>query len=385
MCLSPVACRPSLRERAKYVTLVPVRRRVLPGGRTTCGASRPVGSADFTTQEARLGPFSTGCVAAWARQNLRRTMWCMVKPTPLPEPFGPIPFRVGDALLEGLTRPRLRRSDLVAPIHGVRVLAGVDCSVVEAVAAVLRSDQWFSHTTAARLWGGPLPRDLSDDVHVSTAGDRSMRRSHVVGHRCAHADVRDHPVGRVSAPARTWVECAEFLGERDLVALGDYFVGRSGLATIDDLAAAIRPGSRGARSARAALRRIRVGAESPMETVIRLAVVDAGFPEPELNIDVHGAGGEFLGRVDMAWPSLRIALEYDGDHHREREQYRHDQRRGNGFAANDWLVIHATAADVSRPAVMFERLRQAFIARAGEKRRARVTDRAERDAGRRRA
>ena len=107
-----------------------------------------------------------------------------------------------------------------------------------------------------------------------------------------------------------------------------------------------------------------------METHLRLAVVDAGFPEPALNIDVRADSGEFLGRVDMAWTAYRIALEYDGDHHRERETFRHDQRRGNGFTVNGWLVIHATAVDLARPAVLFERLRRAFADRAGRTRHA---------------
>ncbi|WNY32760.1 hypothetical protein Q9Q99_10360 [Curtobacterium flaccumfaciens] len=99
-------------------------------------------------------------------------------------------------------------------------------------------------------------------------------------------------------------------------------------------------------------------------------MVEAGFPEPELNVDVHDGAGRFLGRVDMAWPEFGIALEYDGDHHRERDTFRHDQRRDNGFVVNDWLVIHATASDAHRPAVLFERLRQAFEVRAvGNRRR----------------
>ncbi len=106
-----------------------------------------------------------------------------------------------------------------------------------------------------------------------------------------------------------------------------------------------------------------------METRFRLAVVHAGFAEPQLNIDVLDEAGVFLGRVDMAWPEYRIALEYDGDHHREQETFRHDQRRRNGFEVNGWLVIHVTAADAARPAVMFERLRQAFVLRAGGTRR----------------
>ena len=313
-------------------------------------------------------------------------MSCMSKPAPLLGSFGPVPFRVSEAVAAGVPAHRLRRSDLVVPIHGVRAPADLPPTLVEAVAVVLRPDQWFSHTTAARIWGGPLPRELPDDiVHVSTAADRTMRRAHVVGHRCARPAVREHSVGRVSTPARAWFECAEMLGEQDLIALGDYFVGRSGLATIDDLAAEIRSGARGAKVARAALRHVRVGAESAMETFMRLAVIEAGFPEPELNLDVVDEAGNFLGRVDMAWSDRKIALEYDGDHHRDPDQYRQDQRRGNGFAANGWLVIHATAVDAGRPAVLFERLRQAFVSRAGGTRRAVDADRAEPAAAGRRA
>lgn len=291
--------------------------------------------------------------------------------------LGPDPFRVRDAVVEGVPRHRLRRSDLVTPIHGVRASSRLRPTLVEAVAVVLRGDQWFSHTTAVRIWGGPLPRSVPDDVvHVSTAADRSMRRAHVVGHRCTRPAVREHAVGRVSTPARAWFECAELLDERELVALGDYFVGRSGLATVDDLAAEVHPRTRGARRARAALERIRVGAESAMETYVRLAVVDAGFPEPQLNLEVHDEQGIFLGRVDFAWPDRKTALEYDGDHHRDREQFRHDQRRGNGFTADGWLVIHATAADAVCPAVLFERLRQAFAARPGRTRRVSGAERA---------
>ena len=149
----------------------------------------------------------------------------------------------------------------------------------------------------------------------------------------------------------------------ELVVLGDYFVGPAGLATIDDLAAAIIPGTRGVERARAALARVRSGTESPMETRLRIAVVDAGFPEPSVNVEVFDRNGVFLGRVDLAWADQRIGLEYDGDHHRDRSTFQHDQRRSNGFVVNDWILIHATSADAARPAVLFERLRQAFVQR----------------------
>ncbi|MGN8049599.1 hypothetical protein ACTJKO_07885 [Curtobacterium sp. 22159] len=236
---------------------------------------------------------------------------------------------------------------------------------------MLRPDQHFSHTSAALLWGAPLLAAVRDgDVHVTSTNGIAMRRNRVIGHRVRSADVRVLAGLRVSAPAQAWFECAAVLSVTELVVFGDHLVGPKRLATIDDLAGSIRPGARAARIARLALQRIRVGSESGMESRLRLAVVDAGFPEPDLNIDVVDARGVFLGRVDMAWPRYRIALEYDGDHHREQGTFRHDQRRRNGFEVNDWLVIHATASDMVRPAVMFERLRQAFAQRMRETRRA---------------
>jgi hypothetical protein len=101
-----------------------------------------------------------------------------------------------------------------------------------------------------------------------------------------------------------------------------------------------------------------------METRFRLIVVAAGFPEPELNLEVLDANGRFLGRADMVWPSLRIAIEYDGDHHRtDRGTFHSDRRRGNGFAANGWIVIHVTSVDVHDPGPALGRLDEAFRAR----------------------
>lgn len=307
----------------------------------------------------------------------------MTRARPLPAQLADRPFRVAEALSAGVHAERLRRRDLRAPVHGVRVRAGgASPDFIDAIAVVMRPDQYFSHTTAASLWGAPLPRSIEESgtVHVSTRGTEArMRRPNVVGHRSSTSTVVELGGRRLSSPADAWFECAGELGLGALVAVGDHLVGPSGLATIADLAAALVPGGRHVTAARHALDRVRVGSESAMETWFRLAVVDAGFPEPELNVEVLDDDGRFLGRVDMAWPEHRIALEYDGDHHRERETFRHDQRRDNGFAVNDWVVVHATAADRPRPALLFERLRQAFGRRTSTTTRAdrsrRVSDR----------
>lgn len=290
----------------------------------------------------------------------------MPRPRPLPSTLEPSAFRVRDALDVGVDPGRLRRRYLYRPVHGVRS-AVPTLSLVAAVALVMRPDQHLSHTTAARLWGAPLPRDHEATVHVTTSGDGPlMRRPEVTGHRRRSAALVGTRAGlRLSAPAQAWRESGSLLSVAQLVAVGDFLVGPAGLCTVDDLAMTIVPGERFVAVARAAVASVRVGAESPMETWLRLAVVEAGFPEPELQVEVVDEGGRLLGRVDLAWPALRIALEYDGEHHRERDAFEHDQRRDNAMAVHGWLVLHATRADAGRPAVLFERLRQAFAARRG--------------------
>ncbi|MGC4787308.1 endonuclease domain-containing protein [Micromonospora sp. DT178] len=89
-------------------------------------------------------------------------------------------------------------------------------------------------------------------------------------------------------------------------------------------------------------------AESPMETRLRLLLLDAGLPPAVAQHDVRKADGRFVGRVDLAWPALRVAVEYDGDHHRERAHFRQDVARLNALRAAGWIVLRFTADDVLR-------------------------------------
>jgi hypothetical protein len=56
-------------------------------------------------------------------------------------------------------------------------------------------------------------------------------------------------------------------------------------------------------------------AESLMETRSRLVLVLRGLPRPELQYQVYDEFGEFVARLDMAYPGLKLAMEYDGRGH----------------------------------------------------------------------
>jgi len=108
---------------------------------------------------------------------------------------------------------------------------------------------------------------------------------------------------RLTSPTRTRLDLASIAGLDELVIAGDSLVCSHGpefpaphepLCTVAELRAIVanHPGVRGVRAAREAFELIRVGADSKPETMMRLAFVRAGLPEPDLNHvlwGVHGA------------------------------------------------------------------------------------------------
>jgi hypothetical protein len=89
-------------------------------------------------------------------------------------------------------------------------------------------------------------------------------------------------------------------------------------------------------------------AESPMESRLRLLLLDAGLPPAVAQHEVRDARGHFIGRVDLAWPEFKLAVEYEGDHHRERGQFRRDIARLDAMRVAGWTVVRLTADDVLR-------------------------------------
>jgi hypothetical protein len=89
----------------------------------------------------------------------------------------------------------------------------------------------------------------------------------------------------------------------------------------------------GGRALRQAIADIRQGAESRPESHLRLLIVGAGLPEPELNQEIHDPTGRLLARVDMLYRFERVIVEYDGAQHRtDDRQYEKDLCGSNDFA-----------------------------------------------------
>ncbi|GHD41301.1 endonuclease domain-containing protein [Mycetocola manganoxydans] len=244
--------------------------------------------------------------------------------------------------------------------------------------------EFFSHTTAATLWGVPLPRLEDRLIDVSVFRPRRAPkgagvRGHTLDPNLVH--VTTHRGLRLATPASTWANLGPLLHPYDLVAAGDAIVcqrtsaGGSGvtqppIATLDQLRAAIDAGRRpGVGALRDALGRIRTGSWSRLETWVRLILVDAGLPEPVLNFDAFADAGSFLGCVDLAYPDLKIAIEYEGAHHWQTpEQIQRDIDRLERLVENGWRIVRLTKRHVfSDPAEVVRRVSVARTQRAAQR------------------
>ncbi len=151
----------------------------------------------------------------------------------------------------------------------------------------------------------------------------------------------------VTTPARTAVDIARRYRLEPAVAAIDALSRATHLKMADVAALAERHrGSRGIRRARRVIELVDPGAESPRETWLRLLLIRAGFPAPTTQIPVYDGFGTLVAVLDMGWEDIKVAAEYDGDHHRrDRWQFNKDIHRSENVSELGWINIRVTAAD----------------------------------------
>lgn len=303
------------------------------------------------------------------------------RPSIDPIPHGAA-IRTSDHAAFETTRARLRARRVQHPFTGVSSL-GLDLEVVldlcRAYEPLLRPGEAFSHATAALLYGAPLPNShgSASPLHVISPNVTRSRTAGTIGHRSAgRIPISIRHGLPVAAPAVTWMQLAASLRPEDVTAVGDFLVtgalhgmGREGpLATIEELAEALEAGAgcRGARAARWALEHIRMGPASRTETLLRLLMVGAGLPEPAIGPPVTVAGGSLTLHPDLAYPDLRIAIEYEGAGHRDPGRWERDIERRELFEDAGWRVIRVTRqALFDEPEALIARIRRVRMARSG--------------------
>ena len=276
----------------------------------------------------------------------------------------PPPFTTAEAKTRGIGRGALRGPAVRREFRGVYALADSPSGLADAIAAARRvvpGDVLLDGTTALRSYGVEVGEERP--LRFVTAHPHQVRRPGLLVRRLAklpaphlqpeagpddHMEQAEPPPPRVT-PAAAFVAAARELDLLDLVAAGDRLVRLGLLEPAELVVAAAASSGRGALHARRAAGLVRPGVDSVRETRLRLCLVLAGLPEPEVNPTVT-VGYREVGRVDLRLKRWRVTVEYDGDQHRtDRRQWNIDIARNELLTGDGELVVRITAERMRHP------------------------------------
>lgn len=267
------------------------------------------------------------------------------------------PFRGTDAIATGWLTPKQLRGHrwrrLLRDVYVDRSVS-IDLAVrTRAISLILPANSVISGRTAAWLYGGLTPRSsdpieitLPRDVPMGPRADLKIRRALLPASDIEH--VADIPV---TSPMRTAFDIARSRKPGRVEPL------IQAVAAVDALAhethldpnelityAAQHPRWRGVRLVQQVADLMDAGAESAPESRLRLALVFGGLPQPATQYVIRDRVGNFIARVDLAYPELRIAIEYDGEDHRDR--WADDIVRQNRIIGAGWTLMRYAKGDL---------------------------------------
>lgn len=252
---------------------------------------------------------------------------------------------------------RIRRGVYAPPLTNPQQISSKRERAVQrihAADAMLTGQHWFSHESAALLFGWPTLR-LPERLHVTQEiRPGSGRASDLIRHHhTLPATDRARVAGvPVTCPTRTAADCAMALDELEALVILDAAL-RKGVDRAELERRFTRlAGHRGVRRARQALALARPLAESPGETITRYRFHQLGWPEPQLQIPVQTPNGTYF--LDMGWPQIRLGVEYDGEV-KYRELAKGDpgtvvikeKRRGDDIDGTGWTLTRVMKDNVS--------------------------------------
>jgi very-short-patch-repair endonuclease len=238
---------------------------------------------------------------------------------------------------------RLRNGSLQRVHSGVYALPHTDHLALAAETAALLAcaeDAALSHHSAATLW--QLRPGTARPVHVTISATRGgPAPTGVVVHRSrtlTPIDIRLHAGLPITSPARTMLDVAAGLPDRDVERLLDEGLFAKRIVTtreIDDVVARAGAHPGRARLARVAGTHARsTRTESPPEEQLLRLIRASGLPEPQLQYPMLGY------RLDFFWPELKLAVEVDAyGTHGSATRFEADRRRDARLLTERGIVV----------------------------------------------
>ncbi|MCW2741291.1 MAG: hypothetical protein JWR45_1713 [Blastococcus sp.] len=265
-----------------------------------------------------------------------------------------------------------RRRQIAA--DGLRLSRGLYLSSVipptlhercRAWSTVLPPGAAFGLGTAAELYGVPTHRP--PDVHVVLRAQRVLpqrRGLRVHVRQLQEEDVAQIDGILVTSPAQTYLDLAGRVSAAELVVVGDALL-RDGHLRPEELAHRLARADRvrGVVRARACAPLLTPLAMSRPESLMRYWLTSSDLPEPDVQVPVHDRWGREVAHADLGYPRWKVALEYEGRQHAERDQFGRDIDRYSLMAADGWLTLRFAARHINGPVVLLDRTRGALLSR----------------------
>jgi transcriptional regulator with AbiEi antitoxin domain of type IV toxin-antitoxin system len=256
---------------------------------------------------------------------------------------GSAALRAGQLTVTQLRSARWRRlfRDVYLPAH-VAVDHDARC---RGAALLLPPGAAIAGTSAASLWGVAA---VHPDAPVTVLAPPPLRFGPVKGVRVRQerlpagdrTDLSGVPVTTAERTAWDLARQPDLLGA---VAALDAFA-RAGLVDPGRLAVRLdaAAGRKGSRRARLAMRLMDSRAGSPAESRLRVRLLLSGVPAAVPQYEVRDRDGRSLGRVHLAWPERRLAVEHEPTRHPSGEHPSAERLRSNRLQAAGWAVLRVT-------------------------------------------
>ncbi len=195
---------------------------------------------------------------------------------------------------------------------------------------------------------------------TSLAPLRAPRGRGIRGHQASTAQLVMIGELRISSPLGTWLDLGAVLPVDDLIVMADGLLSRqSPRCTTQQISTALHThaGRRGHAHLTEAWSMVRPGTDSARETMLRLIVVRAGFPEPVVNPEIRNRYGAVIAHGDLVYPDHKVILEYDGGVHRTDErQYNVDIDRLDELMEEGWRIIRVNKSLMARRATLLGKI-----------------------------
>jgi hypothetical protein len=277
------------------------------------------------------------------------------------------PFTRDALVAAGLDPAVLRRTEFHRVFRSVWVHRdGIDDDTRTRAALALHPEGAVaSHFSAARVHHLPVPEHTYEHVTVFDPGDRRYRpelKSHVTRRHRGVVWVRGIPV---TDHVTTFIQLAGLLSFLDMVIVGDALLRKARMTADELFAACVESGDYYAGAARLAASYVRDGVDSVMETRLRMLLVLAGLPEPDVNVIVWREDGHWKRRFDLCYPRIKLIIEYDGRQHAsDAAQWSIDIARREEFDDEGYRVIVVTSEGIFvNPLRTIQRVRRQLILR----------------------